>query len=846
MLKPIAAVLALTASAVTILLLTNGCTREDAANTPARTTTGSFALVRDRQPVAVFLVTKEQTEGKETGYFKLPGYCNNLGTLAEVIRDFNADLQECTGTELPITETDDGKTPVIRFAFEPRAMDDEDRFTITFPDSRTLLITGSAFAPRWALNHILEKFAGVRWLARSKNSAHFPQRDSLVVPRTPISQNASYTIHRDPYVPEGYWYGRANNKWRLDFGHGLSKIAFPVAEYMAQNNWPEFIFPTIDGKKFLPYLPTDNPRFKTANEYCSNWQPCLTDPRTVDEAVKNICAYLAKHPEAICVSLGVNDMGNFCQCENCKKLGGLTRTALGHPDYSDLYYTWVNRIVEQVTRQYPEKYFGLLAYREVINPPGFKLHPKIVPFICFDAQPCELDQEVMASRLALFQGWGKQAANVGWYEYGWGGSCMDLPRVYFGWQQRMMKLAYENHVRGMFIEMEGAIEDGPKKYLYNKLMWDVNLDLDATLRDWYEACVGKEAAPYLAEYFSMWEKFWKEEAVKTNWFINSRKGTYLSQGDKTYLYAVGREELPRMRKLMEQMLALAEQHGYARQRKRAGWMMREFEYSEACVYAIGGQIFPPSGEVENAEQALAYLATLPAAVKYDLKREEIHRARLADPDLGKGGFDRFYGFYVPGTLARVAPFCSDHRVLAAFKAATENPEINPVTRGLCNVFIQLGNGQPVNNLFANGSFEDESVSVTTNGKIVSDVAFSGKKSLRLDIAPGWSFVGFSGKLPTKPGNYLFSAMIYLRQEHPDVEEKVLLRASAQRKKDDVDFNAWVTPETSIAPGKWTRLSLVADVPPDRETFGLSWIGFKHFAQGDVAYIDDVIITPLMQ
>ena len=322
-----------------------------------------------------------------------------------------------------------------------------------------------------------------------------------------------FNLHREMHYPDAYWFGRSYNKCGLRFSHAFPEVVFPIGKYMAENKWPDFIFPTINGKKFLPYLPLDNPCFKKTADYYGNWQPCLTDDKTADEAVKNICAYFDKNPEVVSISLGVNDCGGFCECDNCRKLGGIKSNILGMPDYSELYYKWCNRISEAVTKKHPDKYFGLLAYREVITPPSFKLHKNIVPFICFDAQEC-MDPAVKAERLKLFRDWAEKADNVGWWDYGAGNKIFDLPRVYFGLQQEMMKIAHAHNVRAMFVEAEGAMDDGPKKYLYNKWMWDVNADLGATLQDWYEACVGKEAAPYLAAYFQLWETFWKEKAVK--------------------------------------------------------------------------------------------------------------------------------------------------------------------------------------------------------------------------------------------------------------------------------------------------------------------------------------------
>ena len=809
-----------------------------------------FALIKDLKAAATFVLPGNQTDIKAA----------DRQCILAAVEDFNKDLKECTGgIGLPVTDTDDGNTPVIRFELESRPLAAMDRFAVTFPDSRTMLITGGAPAIRFALNHILEKFAGIRYLARAENATHFPKITDLAVTKSGISMSPSCNLSRNFGQDRSclFWAERMNSTitpktfFRIPMEHDLAKVAFPVDKYMAENKWPDYIFPTIDGKKFLPY---NNPAFKTPANYNSYWQPCLTSKETVDEAVKNICYYFDKNPEVFAISLAVNDGGGFCQCENCNKLGGLKRNATGHLDYSELYYTWVNRVVGEVAKKHPDKYFGVLAYREALSPPSFKLHKNIVPYICFDMQTC-MDPDVKSSWTKLLRDWADKAANLGHWEYGYGIRFYDLPRVYFGLQREMMKTAHENNVRAMFVSAGGAIEDGPKKYLYHKLMWNVDADLDALLNDWYEACVGKKAAPYLSEYFRLWEKFWREEAVKTDWFVNSRKATYLNLADKTYLYAVGREDLPKMRQLMEKVVELTGQYGDKRQKLRAGWMMREFEYSEACVYAIGGQIFPHSGAVENVGQALEYLKTLPEAARYDLKRAAIFNERSADPDLGKGGLFQSYrhtGSYVFSALAKIASFCHDPKVMEAFRNAAKNTELTPDIRGLCNVFVKLETNQTIDNLLKDGSFENGGPSLRvgkgwTGGNISSNQAFGGCHSLMLNLSPGTCVLRLinENRITVKAGSYLVSAMIYLRQDHPDVEEKVVLSADAQRVKDGDNSNIWQTPETYITPGKWTRISLVANISPGTETFGFRNLTFKNFAKGDMAFIDDIIIVLLV-
>ena len=801
------------------LALFSGCVSEKAG-------VGDFALVKDHKPAAAFLAPKEQAK------------------LIDPIKDFNEDLKECAACELPTLDADDGKTPVIRFALESRPLADEDRFAISFPDSRTMLITSSAVGARWALNHVLEKFAGVRYLGRSKNAAHFPLIAALSVPRCEISMAPDFNLNRSVGWRDPWWAKRLNGTgYRVPMGHGLPMVAFPAQKYMAENKWPDFIFPTIDGKKFLPYK---NPALKKPDDFSSNWQPCLTNKGTVDEAVKNICDYFDKNPEVMAISLGINDNGGFCQCDNCRKLGGDKRNSTGYLDYSELYYRWLNKVVERVASNYPDKYFGCLAYRETAAPPSFKLHKNIVPYLCFDFQSCQ-DPDVMAAWCDTLKRWNEKADTLGRWEYGYGGMFYELPRVYFELQRKMMKVCHENNVRAMYVELGGALEDGPKKYLYHKLLWDVNADLDALLQDWYEACVGKEAAPYLAEYFQEWERIWREEAVKTDWFQSSKDTVYLNLGNKSYLYAVGREDLPKMRKLMEKVLALADQHGDKRQQLRAKWLMREFEYSEACVYALGAQVFPASGAVENAEQALEYLRSLPEAVKCDSRRVELFKERQADLDIASGGFGTVPPApYVPVTLSQIAIMCSNPKVLEAFKQAAENPDIPVETRGLLDVCVKLQNNEPLENLLKDGSFENGNADCWLNGQTTQEKAFKGASSMKLALMPPYRFLCAKDhrahKTQVKPGWYYASAMVYVKPEHPDVEQYVQMEATAQH--NGALRERWITPRVQVKPGEWSRVSIVANITAKMDAFGIDYILFYNYNKGDAAYIDDVIIVPL--
>lgn len=804
---------------------------------------GGFTLVKGGAPAAAFVITPEQAQ-------EISG-CAAARGMAE---DFNEDLYECAGCSLPVLEADDGVTPAIRFRIEERNVRDLDRFGITFPDERTMLITASTAGLRWALNHILTEFAGVRYLAPSRNGAHFPRLDFLAVPREEISVSPSFSISRR-VTHEPYWDSRMGNLLRVakrvPRGHNLYRHAFPVERYIREGSFPEYIFPVVGGERYLPY---EDPSVQDAwKEYTGRWsdysgrgwQPCLTDERAVEEAVGNIIEYFDRNPGVSGISMTQNDNAVFCRCEGCEKAFRGERNHLGYMDYSDMYYGWINRIAGMVAEKHPDKYFGVVTYRETASPPGFELHESIIPFLLFDTQQA-MDEEVRQRREEFFRSWAAKSSLLGARSYPWGWHY-DMPRVYFSLQKEMIQLTHSLGARAAYAAYSGGMQEGPKAYLYHKLLWDADLDLEETLGDWYEACVGAEAAPYLAEYYRKWERIWEEEAVKTEWFKSGKDRVYLNYfTNKSYLFAVSGQDLHELDGLMGKISELAGKHGDERQKIRAGWLMRDFEYSRACIKAIGGHILPASGVVEEPSQAIAFLEFLPEALRYDDLRYKLHGMRTSDPDLGSLFPDRdLQPPYVPEVLGRIAAAASDPGVLDALEAASEDASIPRHVRSLLDVFIRVERGEPVDNLVLDGKFEYDNKD-WRQGSVRPDQSYSGENSLRLWLAPPHrSIISKHGRdferRESGPGWYYVSLMVFVDEEHPDEESHVQFRASAYR--DGRAYAHFDSSRVNVPPREWTRISLLA-AAPRADSFQLDRIHFRNYSRGTLGYIDDVVVVPL--
>ena len=102
--------------------------------------------------------------------------------------------------------------------------------------------------------------------------------------------------------------------------------------------------------------------------------------------------------------------------------------SIGMVDMSDIYYAWVNEVVTRVLEVYPDKWFGVLAYYDVMDPPSFPLHPRVIPLITKDRMAW-IDDDVRAAGHKQMDAWNAVAAQVAWYDYMYGGAHYIVPRI---------------------------------------------------------------------------------------------------------------------------------------------------------------------------------------------------------------------------------------------------------------------------------------------------------------------------------------------------------------------------------------------------------------------------------
>jgi len=447
---------------------------------------------------------------------------------------------------------------------------------VEFPDQKNIVIAGIPLESyeantRDGVASFLRTYLGVRWLLPGEMGEHVPKRSTWTVPVKNVRKVPSF------FLRQASGYGkvfRGEERWGpvrwsrrmgylsgagLRFSHNIGNIIDP--EKCGETH-PEF-FPFIDGKRLVP-----DAKMKHRKGYVHGWEPCYTADGLVDEAAKNIVEFFDSNPTAYSYSLGINDGAHICECEKCRDRNK------GFPEWcqSQSYYEWANAVVKKVRRKYQDRYFGLLAYSRVSPPPkGIVLDDHIVPILAWETRYFADPMAGKRKSEEHVDAWSKAAPTFGWWDYTFEGSYF-IPAFYARHLDRTLKRLYTKGLRFYQDEVHPGkyFKNAPQEYLRCRLRWDISLDADALLSEWYELAVGKEAAPYMAKYFAIWEDYWTTRVIKTDWYRQRIDGEFvapfLQRRECGYLDVLTREDVLEAERLLAKTVELA---GTEKQKQRA-------------------------------------------------------------------------------------------------------------------------------------------------------------------------------------------------------------------------------------------------------------------------------------
>ena len=240
-------------------------------------------------------------------------------------------------------------------------------------------------------------------------------------------------------------------------------------------------------------------------------QLCLTRDKNglAAEMAKKVINVLNANPSATFVMIGQQDNNDWCDCSACQSVisqyGGYN---------SATYILFMNAVSDKLQSYTTEKgrtdvKLGMFAYHQTQDAPvtvadgkvslinGMKLNPNVcVVYAPIDANYyVSFNDEVNASVKKNVEGWSMAADNVLYWTYMENFGYYQLIFDNFGSMQDNLKLLHEHN--GMFLYNLGQYNNGNstgfsryKAYLNSKLMWNVNADVAAFTKDFFDNYFG--------------------------------------------------------------------------------------------------------------------------------------------------------------------------------------------------------------------------------------------------------------------------------------------------------------------------------------------------------------------
>jgi hypothetical protein len=329
-------------------------------------------------------------------------------------------------------------------------------------------------------------------------------------------------------------------------------------------------------------------------------------------------------------------------------------------------------------------------------------------------------------------------------------------------------------VRYSYAELYPNWGEGPKPWVFTKLYWNPNQNVDDLLNDWYTHFAGEKAGAKLKDYFAIWEKFWTVDIYKSKW--NTQRGQYLPFNiDPTYLLDVPQNYVTQSDADFAAALQLADT---PERKARVAKLKEMWDFYKASIITYQGENLASKADAQSETQALELLDKAESVMTQSRRRRELLASFQKDPlYAASAGYITQYpatagGSWGSSLLWRVLPWVEKS---AAIKTRMQQlaESSDPEMRQQANLILQTVNGKSTL-VSANASFEDGTKGWNTwdkNGEdsifhkgiwtISTDVAHSGTHSF---LIQGLGRGAPMQNIPYAAGTYFARAYCYVPKD----------------------------------------------------------------------------------
>lgn len=431
------------------------------------------------------------------------------GSAGEPVDELRAYLKKISGAELIVTSARRGATgvyvgkqsdfPWLRNVPADGVPLGAEGFLIR-SDGTNLFLLGETSS---GVSHAVVSFLdglGCRWF--------FPGDAWEIIPRQATISGAWEQVSRPSFPTQRkIWYGFGTFKpcetdfkeWarhnqlggtvNVSIGHTWHGL-YPEKDFAAHPEW----FAQVAGQR----KPT---------------KPCYSHPEILQRAIASASAR-ARNGEMM-ITMSPPDGLGFCECEKCFAVfqGAKPEARQGtwfarRPDgvvvsaASETLFGFINQVAKAIAEHHPDVLVGAYAYSAYSHPPSFRLHTNVFlqTTTAFRRTDLSLEQQ-----LDIFKERVSQVGIRDYYSvYQWDWDYPSAGKLEPARLQKELRFFHEKGVTSLNAEASnnwGA--RGLGYYLAARMLWDVNADIPALLRDFYQRAFGP-AAEIMERHYVRW------------------------------------------------------------------------------------------------------------------------------------------------------------------------------------------------------------------------------------------------------------------------------------------------------------------------------------------------------
>lgn len=236
-------------------------------------------------------------------------------------------------------------------------------------------------------------------------------------------------------------------------------------------------------------------------------QLCLSNPDVQRITVEKILELIKKNPTRESWAIEPNDSGPQCECDNCKAMDDPKQMSpWGMPTYANRLNKFRNIVAVEVAKKAPGYKIAGLAYLSHTEAPDqvTRFEPNIIMQICsylwnysdYSKKLNDPHSRQNSALLNAIKGYTSRCNELTTYEY-WEGFMWHGPFPAVNIIADRMREYHKLGVKGTYNET-GSTHWGPQGlmyYMYSRLVWNPDIDVNKELDLYYKNYYGPAASP---------------------------------------------------------------------------------------------------------------------------------------------------------------------------------------------------------------------------------------------------------------------------------------------------------------------------------------------------------------